>query len=212
VTWGWFAVVVSLYSAALTDSHFQSYAAMHRGAAWLLALTMAASAAGSFQRERESGVLELLLVSPLGENAIIAGRLRGLWSQFLPTVVLLMFVWVYISGVVPSGRERQAIAFYAGCFPALPVIGLYFSLRCRNFMSAFLWTLLVGMVLPLIAGPVLGLFFWLYRNDNSYFDFGIHLSGAAACWQVLIAAVCWPLMLARLRNRSFLVRGNESAG
>jgi ABC-type Na+ efflux pump permease subunit len=208
VTWGWFAVVVSIYSAALTDSHFQSYAAMHRAAAWLLAITMAASAAGSFQRERESGVLELLLVSPLGENAIVAGRLRGLWSQFLPTVALLLFVWVYIAGVAPSGREGQAIAFYAGCFPALPVIGLYFSLRCRNFMSAFLWTLLVGLLLPLVAVPVVGLVFWLWQADNSYFDFGIHLSGWAAFWQVVIAACCWPLMLARLKKRSFLAAGN----
>ena len=35
------------------------------------------SAAGSFRRERESGVLELLLVSPLGEGLFVKERHDG---------------------------------------------------------------------------------------------------------------------------------------
>jgi len=54
---------------------------MHATLAWLVAGSMAASAAGSFRRERESGMLELLLVSPVGEQRIISGRLRGLWDS-----------------------------------------------------------------------------------------------------------------------------------
>jgi hypothetical protein len=34
-------------------------------------------------------------------------------------------------------------------FLTLPVIGLYFSLRRANFISALLWTLFVGIFLPL---------------------------------------------------------------
>src|SRR5664280_1738223 len=96
VTWGWFAVLISIYSAVLTDRHFfQDANPLQEIMAWLLAGSMAMSAAASFQRERETGVLELLLVSPLGENQILSGRLRGLWGQFLPAVVLLLAVWSY---------------------------------------------------------------------------------------------------------------------
>ncbi len=42
-------------------------------------------------------MLELLLVSPLGENQIIAGRLGGLWTQFVPTAGLLLGIWAYCS-------------------------------------------------------------------------------------------------------------------
>jgi hypothetical protein len=44
--------------------------------------------------------------------------------------------------------EWPSILFFAGTFLSLPVIGLYFSLRKRGFLSAFLWTLLVGVALP----------------------------------------------------------------
>jgi hypothetical protein len=44
--------------------------------------------------------------------------------------------------------ELPSILFFAATFLSLPVIGLYFSLLKRGFMSAFLWTLLVGVALP----------------------------------------------------------------
>ena len=89
VTWSWFAIIISVQSAVLTDSNFfRSYGGAQAVMAWLLAGSMAASAAGSFRRERETGVLELLLVSPLTTGQIIGGRLRGLWGQFLPSIVM----------------------------------------------------------------------------------------------------------------------------
>src|SRR5882724_9868289 len=105
--------------------------------AWLLVLSMAISTAGSFRRERESGVLELLLVSPIGEQTIISGRLRGLWNQFLPAFGLLLVVWAYLGSIsMTRGADDGSILFYAITFFSLPVIGLYFSLRCRAFMTA----------------------------------------------------------------------------
>lgn len=207
VTWGWFAVIVSLYSAALTDSNFfRSYSAMHRVVSLFLAMTIAASAAGSFQRERETGVLELLLVSPVGEGAIIAGRVRGLWGQFLPTIVLLLGVWLYFGSILPHEHDGQAILFYAATFASLPVIGLYFSLRCRNFISAFLWTLAFGMLLPILLPPVFGMVGWLLdSSDLQAQEWNARLSFWAGCWQLVIAAICWPLLYRRLRRRSFAI-------
>jgi ABC-type Na+ efflux pump permease subunit len=157
------------------------------------------SAAGSFRRERESGVLELLLVSPLGENQIISGRLGGLYGQFLPSFGLLLGVWMYFSSVI-MGRAAGAVAFYAATFFALPVIGLYFSLRCRSFLSAFLWTLMTGLALPLLVPPLLSAL-WLVQVG--LFHWRIRLSGREAFVQVLIAVFCWFRLHARLKQRAF---------
>src|SRR5882724_7660529 len=124
--------------------------------AWMLVLSMAISTAGSFRRERESGVLELLLVSPIGEETIISGRLRGLWSQFLPAFGLLLVVWFYLASIsLTRGADGGSIVFYATTFFSLPVIGLYFSLRCRGFIAALVAAMGAGFAVPLIAGSII---------------------------------------------------------
>ena len=55
------------------------------------------NSSSSFRRERETRVLELLLVSPINEWQIILGRLRGLWTQFLPSLALLLGGWAYLA-------------------------------------------------------------------------------------------------------------------
>ncbi len=60
-------------------------------------------------------------------------------------------------------REWPSILFFAGTFLSLPVIGLYFSLAKRGFLSAFLWTLLAGVALPAFlaeGGQLIGLAVW----------------------------------------------------
>jgi ABC-type transport system involved in multi-copper enzyme maturation permease subunit len=218
VTWGWFAVISSLYSAVLTDrDFFRGYSAMQRTIAWCLAITIGLSAAGSFQRERETGVLELMLVSPLGEAAIIWGRLRGIWGQFLPAVALLLGIWLYFSSIFQTRPDEDVILFHAATFLTLPVIGLYFSLRCRGFMAAFLSTLAAGLLAPLVLPTLLG-FVW-----QTYLATGYSLSPSggfaalatvspslltqpytlAASCQLVIAILCWQRLYCRLRQRSF---------
>jgi hypothetical protein len=48
----------------------------------------------------------------------------------------------------------EGIVFFSFTFATLPVIGLYFSLRCRNFFAALVCTILAGWVLP-SAAPIL---------------------------------------------------------
>lgn len=150
VTWGWFAVMISVYSAAFSNadvSHFLD--AIQKFMAWLLLGVIAVTAAGSFQRERETGLLELLLVSPMTVGQIIGGRLRGVWGQFLPAFIVLLVLWNYLSALFPAERAASGvIGFFCGSFLALPVIGLYYSLRRSNFISAFLSTVLVGLAIP----------------------------------------------------------------
>jgi ABC-type transport system involved in multi-copper enzyme maturation permease subunit len=173
VMWSWFAVVISIYTSVLVnmDLYRQAFHVMQCCLAWVLVGSMALGAAGSFRRERESGMLELLLVAPLKEWQILGGRLRGLWGQFLPAIALLFCLWLYCStfmarpiapGVAAAGgrlwvyystfvatrAEWPSILFFAGTFLFVPVIGLYFSLAKSGFLSAFLWTVLVAVVLP----------------------------------------------------------------
>ena len=163
VMWSWFAIVVSVYTSVLTnfDLYRTVFHFTQRFLASVLMGSLAVSAAGSFRRERECGMLELLLVAPLREWQILGGRVRGLWAQFLPAFVLLLCLWLYCSTFLrpssaPSNTpsEWRSILFFAGTFLTLPVIGLYFSLLKRGFVGAFLWTLLAGVALPAFASQV----------------------------------------------------------
>ncbi|MGH7969187.1 MAG: hypothetical protein ACREIC_10725, partial [Limisphaerales bacterium] len=185
------------------------HSSMQRTVAWLLGASMALSAAGSFRRERESGVLELLLVSPLGEDQIIMGRLRGLWAQFIPAGVLLLGVWCFLtslfgfSGFYGDGPNLQGVVYYFVGFAGVPVIGLYFSLACRTFLGAVLATLGVG----LLASPILASWVWWFSGLSSggglitSDDLLIH--GPLLPCQILLTVVCWFGLSVRLKRRSF---------
>jgi ABC-type transport system involved in multi-copper enzyme maturation permease subunit len=204
ITWGWLAVIISLYSIVLSDPNFfQRTSVPQQIMGWTLVLSMAISTAGSFRRERESGVLELLLVSPVGERTIISGRLRGIWAQFLPAFGVLLLVWFYLASIsLTRGDAGGPIVFYAATFFSLPVIGLYFSLRCRAFMTALLVTLVMGFVLPFIISSILALWFVIMTTEfTSYYPGG--LNWPVAFVQACIAALCWLRLHDRLRTRSF---------
>lgn len=68
--WSWLAVGISVYSEVLSDDGLfrQAFLSVQSALGFLLVASIALSAAGSFRRERETGVLELLLVSPLRET------------------------------------------------------------------------------------------------------------------------------------------------
>jgi len=204
VTWGWVAVLISVYSTILTDRHFFWVTnAIQEMMAWLLAGSIGASAAGSFRRERETGLLELLLVSPLSERQIISGRLRGLWSQFLPAAGLLLAVWLYTSSFQPNRRGAGVLLFYAVTFLNVPVFGLYYSLRCRNFLTALLFTIGAGMFLPLGLAELITFLRHAYASPASAYSPGLHASVLAAACQVLLAGTCWWWLYRRLKQRAF---------
>jgi ABC-type transport system involved in multi-copper enzyme maturation permease subunit len=212
VTWGWLAVLISVYSTVSTDRYFyQNADHLQEILAWLLAGSMALSAAGSFRRERETGVLELLLVSPLSENQIISGRLGGLWSQFLPATGLLLAVWIYFSTFLPVAHDEAGAFLYAAVsFLTVPVFGLYFSLRCRNFLTAFLATVAAGLLLPLVLSEVFEAVRWAYANSNSVFWWDMRPSWRAAICQGILAVFCWNRLFLRLKRRAFPLERTEA--
>jgi ABC-type transport system involved in multi-copper enzyme maturation permease subunit len=149
VTWGWFAVMVSFYTVVSESSNaWRLLAAVQDMLAWMMVGIIAVSASGSFQRERESRVLELLLVSPMSAQQVIWGRLRGLWGQFAPAAALLLVVWAYLVGVFRPVGHFSLVPFFCGSYIALPVIGLYYSLSRKHFVRAFLCTIAMGVFVP----------------------------------------------------------------
>jgi len=210
IAWGWLGLVAFLYGAVLSESALlRGGGAMHQVMTWLLGASMALSAAGSFRRERESGVLELLLVSPLGEDEIIMGRLRGLWVQFLPAGCLILAVWYSLTSLVGfpnreiGALDLKAVVYYGTGFLGLPVIGLYFSLACRGFLSALLATLAVG----LLAAPVFAswiVWVWGFSSGVGFFSSdGELVRGTLVLCQLFLTALCWFGLSQRLKRRTF---------
>jgi len=208
VTWSWFAIIISVQSAVLTDRHFfQNYGGAQAVMAWLLAGSMAASAAGSFRRERETGVLELLLVSPLTTGQIIGGRLRGLWGQFLPSIVMLLGTWVYLASIYRSiysdKGNLRSVWFFLVTFAVVPVIGLYFSVRCKSFISAFLFTLAFVFVVPLGFVMLVRFVAWLSSDMYSFFDLGPDPGTQMWFFQLVLAGFLLRRLHHKLATRSF---------
>jgi hypothetical protein len=215
ITWGWLGAVTCLTSVTLAEPRFSygefPFWAYQAGGAFLVG-SLTLSAAGSFRRERETGVLELLLVSTLSTDQIISGRLRGLWSQFLPAMALLLGIWLYLACVVdprgfhtPENISRAILVgtLYAAAFLTGPVIGLYFSLLCRNFITAYAASILAGLVVPW----ALSILFTRFSASS-----GAGLSGTIASapvlvsqifFQVVLGAVFYGVLWRRLQNRAF---------
>jgi hypothetical protein len=190
VKWAWclFIIVVEII---FSDDPADLYGAQ-AGLGLLLLLGLTFSATASFREELETGAFELLLVTPLRERQIIAGRVRSLWRQFCPAVMVYGAGSIYLSsGWSNGGHAREAwlsLANTISGYCALPFIGLYFSVRRWNFFAAWLAACLVGL-LPGALGRILG------AADRSMIL--LQLSTA------IIAAV---LLETRLRNRGFLQR------
>jgi len=147
----WVAVVASFYIAIFGDSmlYRRVMTEMQFLAGLGLALAMTVVAAGSFRRERELGVMELLLITPQTEAEIALGRLKGIWEQFAPAMALLLGIWLWASLTFGKTGEWQMVLFFAATFVNLPVTGLYQSLKQRGLLGALMWTLWLGLLVPL---------------------------------------------------------------
>ncbi len=247
VSWSWFgiAVIVSTYSTLSVS--FQPYDQTLRNIeaviAYLLIGTIAASAAGSFRRERENGVLELLLVAPLRESQIIGGRLRGLWTQFMPAILILLVVWAYCGslagaanlstglrpppvvywtyrGIRPGPSYGMGVSLlpwlsnslvsYAVTFLTIPIVGLYYSLAQASFISAFIRTIIVGLLLPfavLVPDGIAWLLFSVWNGAPPPPGMSIagpeDVQGIATLFRIAIAAFFGWRLHRSLKHRKF---------
>jgi ABC-type transport system involved in multi-copper enzyme maturation permease subunit len=186
----------------------------------LLAVCLAVDASGCFFRERSGGLLELILVSPVQEWHIITGMTRGLLWRYLPAAGFLLLAWWATEPTRKWYEQAQPAELWLGYFvlvlPLLPMVGLYFSLRCRHFPKAVAGTLLLGLFVPWLATQV----FWssmILRHPHlkHTFDQGridpapLTYLLSLNSWPPLViqaaiaAFLCWALAW-RLRDRNFI--------
>jgi ABC-type Na+ efflux pump permease subunit len=207
VTWLWFAVFACIYSSLLGNVwiYQRAFHAIQSFLAWSLVLSVAIGSAGSFRQERETGLLELLIVSPVREWQIIAGRLRGIWQQFLPAIILLVALWLFCASLIARDLEEGPfVFFFASTFLTLPVIGLYNSLARASFATAFIGTLIMGVVLPEFIARVdeFARFILLVLGQIN----GFHTSATplrVIPFQLAVAGACAWRLYRNLRGRAF---------
>ena len=209
----WLAIVASFYIAMLGDTgYYRRYNSEVQFALGLiLAVAMATVAAGSFRRERDLGVMELLLITPLREGELALGRLKGIWEQFLPAIALLLGVWLWISLDFGDRSDWVVILFWVATFASLPVTGLYQSLKRRGTLGALVWTIWPALLVPL--GLVV-----LWQVSLHFFGqfWGLAMPGQIGlgdtrvqtwllpiAWQASHAAWNWRRLQRTLRQRTF---------
>ena len=204
VIWIWFAILISVYTWFFMNftNLLHGFVLLQTSLAWLMAGSIAATAAGSFRRERETGVLELLLVAPLNEWFIVFGRLRGIWTQFAPSVILMCSVWILWLGLLRSYEEYSlwTIAYFVSLFITLPVVGLYYSLKTASFIGAFLRTLVVGILIPALLAWVMVVLAAVSNasHENSFQHLTILFQGG-------LAGLFLRLLHRNLKQRAFVV-------
>jgi len=143
--WGWcLAVLVAQIPLFGGLPRLQMVYTYQTGLLVALLAAVAYAAANSLQRERDNGVLELLLVTPLPVHHILRARRAVLVRQFLPAYAAVLLLTMACLGMTPTPWRTWdgLLAVVTAVLPvlSLPWIGLYWSLRLRGPVSAWLAT------------------------------------------------------------------------
>lgn len=130
------------------------------------------NATRAFSRERDSGALEMLFVTPAGETTVWRGWMAGMRRRYLLPGLALVAVDLLLSArelvAAPAGFEgvkwyvltvAAAALFLLDCY-VLSWVGLWQGLIARNATRACIRTLMSLMILPgLLFLPLLVLTF-----------------------------------------------------
>ena len=211
MAWVWFAIIVTIYSLAVTkQDFFYNYKNVQGTVIGLFTLSMAVTAAGSFRRERETGVLELLLVAPLGVRQIINGRLLGLWAQFLPALATLLVIWAYLgmpfayqNSYSPTKIDLELVISFLTSALAIPVAGLYFSVQCRTLIVAVIMTAVAAYLVPLVGAAGGDYLMWAYDVAGPQGRVWRHAGGSFPFFQILVAFILYLRLRQKLERRQF---------
>jgi hypothetical protein len=196
--WTWLGLLVVVHGALASWQDWDGLQQVHGLLGLGLLLFIAATAAGSFQRERETGLLELVLVSPLKPGQILGGRLRGIWGQFWLATLLWLFIEVYFF----KDFLIEALVFFLSCVLTLPIVGLYYSLRRRHFLASLAWTAGMGFFLPAYLA---GMYKALDDCDSvlQLLFCGFQLNAVTFVTQMIVTAWLGVLLDRNLEKRKF---------
>ncbi len=186
--WGWCILLFLAEMRMLLQ--FRRYVDYQLQLYILTALAIAFSSAASFRRERQSGALELLLVTPISAQHLIWGRLQGVLFHFLPAIAILTCVWCM--GPQWISLPYRYLFYLAGAYFCIPVIGFYCSLLTGNVLIAWLISLFFSLLLPYAITQAL------------YLDIGReNVPAAFFTLQFLMAGTATFLLFENLKHRRF---------
>jgi heme exporter protein D len=167
--WGWLVVVLLVEFFVVADFGSSSlfWQPVVVGA---LGLGVAFSAVGSFRREQASGLLELLLVTPITVRQFLGGRFWGICCHYLPALLALWVGWTgdrLLNPMIFSDDLLAAVSPHPLAFVSVMVFGLYLSLGRLNFFLAWLLAWIIAFVVPILgriglvrfveAGPIVAI-------------------------------------------------------
>ena len=133
----------------------------------------------------------------------VAGCVGGIWRQFLPATVIALLAALYVSsfgGGFSKLRELEEVAtgvgLLLGSFIAVPVAGLYWSLRCTNFLVAWIGVAGTALVAPWCATWVWSVLILQADSVSHLLVFFVVQTG--------LSMVCGARLLANLSARRFV--------
>ena len=205
--WGWCLFIVLAESLLTCEGGLYS---AQETQAWLaLALVFGAtfSAAGSFRQERQNGALELLLVTPLTEQQIIMGRLWGMWKQMLPAAIIFFVAAIGFAETSYSYRAPDMSWLFgvATTFLTVPIIGLFFSLRIKNYLASWMVIFTTSLLVPYLSIALLA-----YVSERLGVRL-LHRFSDALIFMILVqlsfAIAAGVLLFRNLKQRTFALSG-----
>lgn len=148
--WGWCALLVVAQLLILMDElgsiRFRRHVEFQMNLYRLTSLGIAFTAAASFRRERQTGALELLLVTPVSAAQLIWGRLQGVWFHFFPPFAILFTFWLISPDVF--GMPTRYVWYLIGAYICTPMIGFYCSMLSSNVLIAWLIAITFCQLIP----------------------------------------------------------------
>jgi ABC-type transport system involved in multi-copper enzyme maturation permease subunit len=207
--WGWCLVILLVWLGMATTLGIENsnWGPVVFTVPPLLVLAMAFAAAVSFRREMESGLLELLLVTPLPPAKLLKARVRSLYGAFLPSLAMstgLSLLWLFFQdGNSASGLATLAASWSS--FLLLPWIGARIAVRRVNPLAAWALTLLLAVGLPALLGRAVG----RMELPQGMIDDGLAASyflTAFVLLQSAIATACGFATVSDLTSRRFQLK------
>jgi len=199
--WGWFLVVLvaELVVLGSADPRDAPHSRFFLPAG--LSLAIAFSAVASFRRENETGLLELLLVTPLSVRQLLRGRIWGICCHYFPAVsVFLVLAWGDHLLNQRAYPTTHLVWTFLLAFFSMTIVGLYFSLGKLNFFLAWLLTWTLAFLLPIATTIALVRWDELPR---------ITVFGLPLAFQIAIGLIAWFLLERKIRLRTFVTRKDQ---
>lgn len=157
--WGGCLAAMLICTHFLNQVHYgnQGLLSALRLLMWITLISVAFSAVASFRTEKDSGGMELLLITPIGTHNIILGQVYGVWKRYLPTIAILTIVWCAVYLDLPGRFSHfssemhwwEPLLLLSSSY-TLAMIGTQFSFNNHSLLTSWALTLLYGLVAPLL--------------------------------------------------------------